>query len=420
MKYLPLLIVGAILGVVSAALIIAYVSIKDKKEVMGFDRNIKDGELFKRLLRYARPYWRNFVLVALVMLISISYNIISPLLVSDIEGKIKSDFELADVLWRVALYASILVLSLVCSYVQSVVLQKTGQKIVSKLREDVFTHIESLSHAQLSQMPVGKLVTRVTNDTNAISMMFTNLLVNLIQNCFVVTGVLVAMLCVNYMLTLMVLCFVPFIVLFTVIFRKFSRKGFRQVKNATTDINTFLSENLSGMKITQIFNREQRKREQFDDKNDRLYKAQRGQVLTFSIFRPLVYMLYVSSVLCLFFLGSMGYMDDVQFLGQTVTSEVVVAFYMFISRFFNPIQSLAEQFHRLQSAFASAEKIFTILDVEPSFGLPIPTKIGYLRTLVFTSTLRIPWHLWVQPVAAKRRFCRCCAAITTYKRAKYC
>ena len=107
MKYLPLLIVGAILGVVSAALIIAYVSIKDKKEVMGFDRNIKDGELFKRLLRYARPYWRNFVLVALVMLISISYNIISPLLVSDIEGKIKSDFELADVLWRVALYASI-------------------------------------------------------------------------------------------------------------------------------------------------------------------------------------------------------------------------------------------------------------------------------------------------------------------------
>lgn len=366
MKYLPLLIVGAILGVVSAALIIAYVSIKDKKEVMGFDRNIKDGELFKRLLRYARPYWRNFVLVALVMLISISYNIISPLLVSDIEGKIKSDFELADVLWRVALYASILVLSLVCSYVQSVVLQKTGQKIVSKLREDVFTHIESLSHAQLSQMPVGKLVTRVTNDTNAISMMFTNLLVNLIQNCFVVTGVLVAMLCVNYMLTLMVLCFVPFIVLFTVIFRKFSRKGFRQVKNATTDINTFLSENLSGMKITQIFNREQRKREQFDDKNDRLYKAQRGQVLTFSIFRPLVYMLYVSSVLCLFFLGSMGYMDDVQFLGQTVTSEVVVAFYMFISRFFNPIQSLAEQFHRLQSAFASAEKIFTILDVEPS------------------------------------------------------
>ena len=217
----------------------------------------------------------------------------------------------------------------------------------------------------MSQIPVGKLVTRVTNDTNAISMMFTNLLVNLVQNSFVVAGVLVAMLCVNYILTLMVLCFVPFIVLFTVIFRKFSRKGFRQVKNATTDINTFLSENLSGMKVTQIFNREQRKMEQFAAKNDKLYKAQRSQMLVFSIFRPLVYMLYISSVLCLFVLGSMGYIDNVAFLGQVITSEVIVAFYMFISRFFNPIQSLAEQFHRLQSAFASAEKIFTILDFQP-------------------------------------------------------
>ncbi len=365
MNYLPLLIVGAILGVVSLALIVAYALIKDKKEAMGFERNIKDGELFKRLLIYAKPYWKNFVLVAFTMLISVLYSVVSPILVSDIEGIIKNNFELYSVLWRVGVYASILVVSLACSYIQSVVLQKTGQKIVSKLREDVFTHIESLSHAQLSQIPVGKLVTRVTNDTNAISMMFTNLLVNLVQNSFVVAGVLVAMLCVNYILTLMVLCFVPFIVLFTVIFRKFSRKGFRQVKNATTDINTFLSENLSGMKVTQIFNREQRKMEQFAAKNDKLYKAQRSQMLVFSIFRPLVYMLYISSVLCLFVLGSMGYIDNVAFLGQVITSEVIVAFYMFISRFFNPIQSLAEQFHRLQSAFASAEKIFTILDFQP-------------------------------------------------------
>lgn len=364
-EYLPLLIVGAILGVAASALILAYALIKDKKESMGFYRNIKDGELFRRLLRYAKPYWKNFVLVGAVMLISISYSIVSPLLISNIEGIIKANFEIIDVLWRVGLYAVILVASLCCSYVQSIVLQKTGQKIVSKLREDVFVHIESLSHAQLSQIPVGKLVTRATNDTNAISMMFTGLLVNLVQNCFVIIGVLVAMLCVNYMLTLMVLCFVPFIVLFTVIFRKFSRKAYRQVKNSTTDINTYLSENLSGMKITQIFNREQRKVDEFEVKNNRLYKAQRSQILVFSIFRPLVYMLYISSVLCLFFLGSMGYLDDINFLGQAITSEVLVAFYMYISRFFNPIQSLAEQFHRLQSAFASAEKIFTVMDIPP-------------------------------------------------------
>lgn len=364
-EYLPLLIVGAILGVVSAILITVFALIKDKKESMGFERNLKDGDLFKRLLRYAKPYWKSFLLVGIVMLFSISYDILSPLLISDIESIIKTDFELSDVLWRVGVYASILIVSLVSTYVQAIVLQKTGQKIVSKLREDVFVHIESLSHAQLSQIPVGKLVTRATYDTNAISLMFTRLLVNLVKNAFIVVGVLVAMLCVNYMLTLMVLCFVPFIVLFTVIFRKFSRKSYRQVKNSTTDINTFLSENLSGMKVIQIFNREERKINDFDAKNEKLYKAQRGQTLVFSIFRPLVYMLYISSVLCLFFLGCKGYLDNIEFMGQVVTSEVIVAFYMFISRFFNPIQSLAEQFHRLQSALASAEKIFTIMDVQP-------------------------------------------------------
>ena len=122
-------------------------------------------------------------------------------------------------------------------------------------------------------------------------MMFTNILVNLVKNCFVIVGVLAAMLCLNYELTLMVMCFVPFIVLFTVIFRKFTRRAYRKVKDATTDINTFLSENLSGMKIIQIFNREERKKSEFDEKNDALGLAKRKQILVFGIFRPLVYML---------------------------------------------------------------------------------------------------------------------------------
>ena len=259
--YLPLLIVGAIIGIFSAVMILAFVLVKDKKEAMGFDRNMKDGELLKRWLRYAKPYWANFVIVAVVLLLSVSYNVLSPILISDITKIIKSDegFEFREVMWRVIAYASILAVSLVATYVQSIVLQKTGQKIVSKLREDAFTHVESLSHAQLSKIPVGTLVTRVTNDTNAISMMFTSLLGNLFKNVFVILGVLVAMLFINYTLTLMVLCFVPFTVLFTVIFRKFSRKAYRQVKSGTTDVNTFLSEHLSGMKIIQIFNRESAK-----------------------------------------------------------------------------------------------------------------------------------------------------------------
>ncbi len=365
LEFYPLLIVGAIIGIFSIIFLVSYISIKDKKEALGFDRNMKDSEITRRLLAYAKPHIKSFILVLVVMLFSIAYDILSPMIIGNIEEMIKDDFEMPVLLLFVAIYGGILVISLICSYIQAIVLQKTGQRIISQIREDLFSHIESLSHSQLNQIPVGKLVTRVTNDTNAISMMFTNIIVTLVKNSFVIIGVLVAMLFVNYMLTLMVLCFVPFIVLFTVIFRKFSRKAYRKVKDATTDINTFLSENLSGMKIIQIFNKEQHKKEEFDKKNQLLGKSKRNQLLVFGFFRPIVYMLYISSVLCLLYLGGRGYIKDVSFLGQTITSGTLVTFYMFISKFFNPIQSLAEHFNWLQSSFASAEKIFTIFDINP-------------------------------------------------------
>ncbi len=364
-EFLPLIIVGAVLGVFSIILIMAFMKIKNQKEAIGFDRFMDDGEITRRLLRYAKPYWKSFLLVLFVMLFSISYDIIAPILMGEIVNIIKADFELTELYKLVGIYASILIVSLVCSYVQAITLQKTGQKIISQIREDLFTHIQSLSHNQLNGIPVGKLVTRVTNDTGAISMMFTNLIVNLVKNCFIIVGVLVAMLCLNYMLTLMVLCFVPFIVLFTIIFRKFSRKAYRKVKDGTTDINTFLSENLSGMKIIQSFNREEQKKDEFDKKNEALGKSKQGEMLVFSIFRPLVYMLYVSSVLCLLYLAARNYIKDFSFLGQVITSNLVVTFYSYINKFYNPIQNLAEQFNWLQSAFASAEKIFTIFDMVP-------------------------------------------------------
>lgn len=364
-EYLPLLIVGAIIGVLSAIFIMAYALMKDKKEALGFDRNMTDGELIKRLLKYAKPHIGSFILVGLLMAFAISYEIVSPLIIGHIEEMLEGKFEVPSLLIWVGVYASVLVASLVCSYFQAIILQKTGQKIISQMRIELFEHIEKLSHAQLNNIPVGKLVTRVTNDTNGISMMFTNIIVNLAKNVFVIIGVLIAMLCLNYMLTLMVLCFVPFIVLFTVIFRKFSRAAYRKVKDGTTDINTFLSENLSGMKVIQIFNREQTKLDDFSAKNQRLEKARKGQMFVFSIFRPTVYMLYVASVLCLFFLGGKGYIDGWNVFGQAISAKILVMFYMYISKFFNPIQTLAEQFNWLQSAFASGEKIFSILDMQP-------------------------------------------------------
>ena len=364
-EYFPLLLIGAIIGVISVIFIVAYAMIKDKKKVIGFDRYMKDSELVKRLLRYARPHIGSFILVLVLMLFSIAYDIVAPLLVGYIEEMIKADFELKKLFTLVIVYASILVVSLVSSYFQAIILQTTGQRIVSKLREDLFSHIEGLSHNQLNNTHVGTLVTRVVNDTNGISHMFTNIVVNLVKNVFVILGVLVAMLCLNYMLTLMVLCFIPFVVLFTIIFRKFSRKAHRSVKEKTTDLNIFLSENLSGMKIIQIFNREERKQQEFDKKNKALGKAKNQQIFTFGIFRPLVYMLYISSILCLLYLGGRGYIKNTEFLGQAISSGTVVSFYMFINKFFNPIQSLAEQFNWLQNAFASAEKIFTVLDIKP-------------------------------------------------------
>ncbi len=365
-KYYPLLLVGAIIGTFSIVLSVAYALVKDKKQSMGFERQMEDKEIIRRLMAYAKPFWKQFVMVGCVMLFSIAYDIVSPLIIGWIEQLIVGDFQMRQIYAAVALYVSILVVSMICTYVQAIVLQKTGQRIISIMREDLFIHIEGLSHEQLNAIPVGKLVTRVTNDTNAISMMFTNLLVNLLKNIFVIVGVLAAMLCLNYELTLMILCFVPFIILFTVIFRKFSRRAYRKVKDCTTDINTYLSENLSGIKITQIFNREEAKMTDFRNKSNALGRAKQEQIFVFGIFRPLVYMLYISSVLCLLYLGGKGYLEQTTFLGQTLTSGTVVSFYMYISKFFNPIQNLAEQFNWLQSAFASAEKVFTIMDIEPA------------------------------------------------------
>lgn len=364
-EFFPLIAVGAVLGVVSTIFIAAYMTIRKQKEAIGFDRYMKDSEITKRLLVYAKPYVGNFAAVLGLMMFSVAYDIVSPILLGNITTVLEENFAMTDLLKLVVIYASILVISLVCTYFQAIILQKTGQKIISHIREDLFVHIESLSHNQLNGIPVGKLVTRVTNDTGAISMMFTNIIVNLIKNSFIIIGVFVAMLCLNYMLTIMVLCFVPFIVLFTVVFRKFSRKAYRRVKDGTTDINTFLSENLSGMKIIQVFNREEWKKNEFDGKNKALGKSKQSEMLVFSIFRPLVYMLYISSVLCLFYLAGRGYIKDISFLGQTISSGLVVTFYSYINKFFNPIQNLAEQFNWLQSAFASAEKIFTIFDMVP-------------------------------------------------------
>ena len=363
-EFLPIIIVLSIIGGFTVAFLAAYAALRKQKE-KSKERQISDGEIVRRLAKYAKPYWKQFILVFGIMIVSVVYDVVSPLLIGNIQGIIKGDFELPYLYKMVACYGGILLVSLAGTYCQSMILQRIGQKILAALRLDIFTHIEGLSHAQLNDIPVGKLVTRVCNDTNAISMMFTNVLVTMVKNVMVIFGVLGGMLMLNRALTLMVLCFVPFVVLFTWIFRKFSRSVHRGVTDARTDINTYLSENLSGIKITQIFNREAQKYQDFLIRSKRLEKAKRNRMFVFGIFRPMVYMLFVSTNLCLFYFGAKGVINDTTVLGQVITSEIIVSFYMYIGKFFNPIQTLAEQFDTLQHSFASAEKIFTIMDMVP-------------------------------------------------------
>ena len=363
-EYLPLLILGAVLGVMCLLFILAYMILR-RVAPEEQRRQMSDREIAARLLAYAKPYRGRFLLALIVMLVAIVYDITAPLLVGHIERTVSGEFQLSHLFTVVGIYAGILVISLICTYLQATILQKTGQKILSALRLDLFTHIETLSHDQLNHIPVGKLVTRVTNDTGAISFLFTNILVTLVKNTLMVIGVLVAMLLLNYTLTLMVLCFVPILVLITVIFRKFFRKVHTAVTDATTDVNTFLSENLSGMKITQIFNQEDNKMDAFAKRSMVVQKAKANRMLVFGIFRPTVQMLNTGAILCLLYLGGKGYIQDRAFLGQVIDGAVLVSFYMYISKFFTPIQQLAEQFDMLQKSFASAEKIFRVMDMEP-------------------------------------------------------
>ncbi|MBQ9276214.1 MAG: ABC transporter ATP-binding protein [Clostridia bacterium] len=362
----PLYIIGAILGTLSTAFIVAFALMKDKKQSIGFERNMKDIDILKRLLKYARPYWKQFLFVILLVAFTIASDIVLPLILGDVTRTLgEVGFEYKPVLRDALIYFAVLAISLACTFFMAVILQKTGQRIISTMRQQLFVHIEGLSHSQLNAIPVGKLVTRVCNDTNSVSMMFTGILVNLVKNIFLTAGFLVAMFAVNVKLTLIVLCFVPFIVLFTVIFRKFSRKAYRKVKNNMTDINTYLSENLSGIKVTQSFNQEATKNNQFIRKNKALGKSLNQEIFVFGVFRPAVYVLYILTVIAMLWVGANDTISEVSFAGQVVSYSTIVIFYQYIASFFTPIQNLAEQFNRMQSAFASSEKIFSILDMQP-------------------------------------------------------
>ena len=273
-------------------------------------------------------------------------------------------FDFMGILRAAGMYLVLLILGLILNTVDTWMLQKMGQKIIYEMREEVFSHIHSLSLNFFNLTPVGKLVTRVSNDTEAIHELFANILVNLFKNVVKIIGYAVVMISIDAKMAGISFLLLPIVGVLTFTFRKFSRRAYQITRNKITDLNTFLSEHISGMKLIQIFAREEEKYDAFADKSMDLYKANFREVMTFAIFRPSIYM--VSIIATIIVIGSGSYFV----LGNTISIGTLFIFITYISSFFEPIQVLAEQFGTLQSALASAEKIFTVLDEEPEIVNP--------------------------------------------------
>lgn len=335
-------------------------------------RSIKDSVLIKRLFVYIKPYWLEFLLVIVSVFISSGLMTLMPLIFKaiidtvEIEGAVYRDVMIY------GLYVLfIIIASFSIQFVRGIVMNKVGQKILYTLRGELFSHIENLSLKELDKVPVGKFVTRVTNDTNNLSDLFTNVLINLISEVATLIYAVVLMFILSAKIALIVLCVFPVIVSATLCFRYLSRKQFRKITYNNSALNSFLSENLSGMKITQIFNREEAKLEEFDKKSERLKRSHAGSVLIFAVFRPFIYVLYFATELLVIYFGTKEVMSQAVLDAAliTFTSGSLYSMYLYVGRFFDPIQNIAQQFNTLQSAFASTEKIFTIMDTNSSITI---------------------------------------------------
>ena len=261
-------------------------------------------------------------------------------------------FDFTGICRAALLYLGALLAGFVLNALQTYMLQKLGQDIIYKMREELFAHIHSLSLSFFNTQPVGKLVTRVTNDTEAVNEMFSSVLVRLFKNIIKIIGYAVVMLSINVKLAGYSFLLLPLIGVLTFVFRHLSRQAYRITRNKITDINTFLSENISGMKLIQIFTREKEKYAEFEDKSKGLYKAGYREMMIFAIFRPVIYLLSIAALAIIVARGGS------LVLGGTISIGTLYIFINYISSFFDPIQELAEQFGTLQSSIASAEKMF--------------------------------------------------------------
>ena len=332
----------------------------------------KTGQMYDQILLYDNQYYmaENLSEEECELLKNADSDTISnyvnqnAVLLTRSELKLLRHYDFTGILKAAALYLFLLLTGFVLNALDTWILQKMGQEIIFKMREEVFTHIHSLSLSFFNNTPVGKLVTRVSNDTEAVNELFSTILVKLFKNIVKIIGFAVVMVSINVKMALVSFLLLPVVTVLTFFFRYMSKKAYQLTRNRITDLNTFLSEHLSGMKLIQIFAREDIKYQQFEQKSKDLYQANWREVMTFAIFRPSIYLVSVFAMMIVIGTGSYSV------LNQTLSLGTLFIFISYISSFFDPIQELAEQFGTLQSSLASAEKIFSVLDETPDIVKP--------------------------------------------------
>lgn len=328
---------------------------------MNSSKNISKKEMNKksstmRLIAYMKPY-AHWVIFALLLVLGLTaFDLYRPMLVGDAIDTFGANGDYDVIIATAIKYAVVLALSFAFNIAQTWILQKTGQNIILQMRKDLYRHIQSLGSRYFDITPVGKIVTRVTNDVEALNEMYSGILVQLFRNIVKIVGLAGVMLVLDVRLAAISFVLMPLVIGLTVLCQKIARNIYRLYRTRLTDINTFLSEHLSGMKIIQIFGRQERKFEEFHDKNTKLYKAFYREMLMYAVFRPLIYILSILSLMIVLWFGSKNVFDEIISVGT------LYIFSNYIRSFFDPIQELAEQFSTLQSSIASAEKIFTVMD----------------------------------------------------------
>ena len=324
------------------------------------DNQTVNRHTVRRMLRYAKPYTGTFIFVLLLSIGTVALELYQPELLEQATNAIVyKSASTHDIVVLGLKYLATVLAIFALTYGQITTLSVVGQKIIYNMRTDIFRHLTTLHIGFFNDNPIGRLVTRVTNDCETVNEMFTSVIVNLVSSSCVLVGVIAIMLNKHAGLSVAIFSVIPFIVISTLIFTKVTRKLYRAIRARISEMNAFVAEHVSGMKVVQIFTAEKDTSEEFERQSEELRKANIRQLLCFAIYSPIHTILNIASLLILLIYGGK------LVAGGTLLVGTIIAFQRYTTKFFDPIQELAENFNVIQSAAAAAERIFWIMDTQP-------------------------------------------------------